>query len=204
MPKTTYRMYKIQSTITTIPNRRRFMILMLFRPAKILALFLLFGLGQTAYAGPLRLLRSIRHEVKLTFSDMRHDKLWAVYVVGTIALNAADTSTTCIGVSNGSFSESNPILGKHPSCGKLIAIEAPVTLAHLVGAHKLSGMLTDYCRREAADPDSRWWKTGSYTHNPESCKVAMPIAGMTVWPFHAAVIKSNIDLLTWHKPEKEK
>src|SRR5258708_31907671 len=112
---------------------------------KYLVILLTLLFAPMADAGPLRLLRSIRHEVKLTFSDMRHDKLWAIYVVGTIALNAADTSTTCIGVSNGSFSESNPILGIRPSCKKLIAIEAPVTLVHLVGAHKLSGILTDYC-----------------------------------------------------------
>lgn len=45
-------------------------------------------------------------------------------------LNAADAAETCYGVGSGRGTELNPILGSHPSCGKVVGFKAGFGLLH--------------------------------------------------------------------------
>ncbi len=54
------------------------------------------------------------------------------------ALNAADAAQTCHIVGTGRGVELNPLLGRHPSCGKVIAFKAGVGVLHY--------LLADYFR----------------------------------------------------------
>ncbi len=54
------------------------------------------------------------------------------------ALNAADAAQTCHIVGTGRGVELNPILGRHPKCGEVIAFKAGVGVLHY--------LLADYLR----------------------------------------------------------
>jgi hypothetical protein len=171
--------------------------------AVLLVLFAASGgslFSQAAVAGPKRVLKAIGSEIKATFVDMRHDPLWALYVGGTIALSAMDASTTCIGVSNGPFVETNPLLGRKPSCGKVAGLNALATITELTAMHKLRSGFYGKCKRDAANPDSLYnhiAESRGISPNPERCRMAMDLAGMPAWTLDIMNVKNNIDLLTW-------
>lgn len=52
-------------------------------------------------------------------------------------LNAADAAQTCHVVGSGKGYELNPILGKYPSCGKVIGIKVATGLIHYIIADHL-------------------------------------------------------------------
>jgi hypothetical protein len=143
-----------------------------------------------------------RH-VKETFTDCKTDKLWCFYVVGTIALNGIDTGTTIHGQRCCNLREANPLLPSHPSAPGLISISAVATLAQLGSVHMLRELFTDSCKRDAANPNSKWRKVDARTYNPETCKYGVDLAGMAEWPYHATIVKSNFDLMTPSAPRKQ-
>lgn len=53
------------------------------------------------------------------------------------ALNAADAVETCHIVGSGRGVELNPLLGKHPSCGKIVAFKAASGALHYLIAKAL-------------------------------------------------------------------
>ena len=62
------------------------------------------------------------------FAQPTHDSVMREEVAFQ-ALNAADAATTCIALSRGA-KEANPLFGKKPSCGKVIAVKAAAGALH--------------------------------------------------------------------------
>lgn len=53
-------------------------------------------------------------------------------------LNAADTIETCVALGNGRAQESNPFLGKHPSCGTVVGFKLGAGVLHYAVAKLLT------------------------------------------------------------------
>jgi hypothetical protein len=158
---------------------------------RLLILFLL--LTQTASAGPRQLARSVAHEVKMSFVDIkRHPFAWGLQAATLAAVNFADVGSTCKFRTLG-IRERNPILGPTPGCPQVVTYAVFATVAHLAILHAASDMLVDSCYRQAADPNSRWNSTPAHTHDPESCRFAIPTAvALTEVPIHWYIIRNNI------------
>lgn len=157
--------------------------------------------GLPAFAGPKHFARSIGHELKATFyTDVKaHPFAWGLNLGLQFGIAFADTATTCIGVGNGSFVEVGPahyFVGRYPKCRKSALFTGGVMAVHSVSEHWLMNAFTDSCYREAAKPDSRWWKTAAHTHNPESCRWAVPVADtIGLAAYEIPVIRNNVELL---------
>lgn len=80
-------------------------------------------------------------------NQARTDK-WFKLEYSYQALNAIDALETCTFLSEGTAHEANPLYGKHPSCGKVVAIKAASGALHY--------FLTSRMRR-AGDADNLKW-----------------------------------------------
>jgi hypothetical protein len=166
-----------------------------------LSLFLALS-GQVAEAGPLRLVRPLVRQAKKTFyTDVKaHPFAWGVNLGLQFGIVLADATTTCLDTGHGI--EAGPahyFIGRHPNCKKAFLFMLPTTAAHVMAEDWLMNAFTDSCYREAAKPDSRWWKTPAHTHNPESCRWAVPVADtIAIGAYEIPAIKGNIDLLKEH------
>jgi hypothetical protein len=135
-----------------------------------------------------------KRHLKQSFTDMRRDPLWGLVVVGNIGLNFADTGTTCKFRSLG-VPEANPLLPKRQGCAFYVGTTVAVTTAQIGLEHYLRERATNWCRKDAADPNSM------YTHiaqsrgvnpSPTGCTYGMDAIFMTTYPLHYMVIRNNI------------
>lgn len=70
------------------------------------------------------------------------------------ALNAADAAQTCALVSNGAHRELNPLLGRKPSCGKVIAFKVATSAAFHFASREL---------RERDPETAKWFQIVALT-----------------------------------------
>lgn len=142
-------------------------------------------------SGLSRIAHFVGHHVKGTFVDIKHDPLWAAYVIGTVALNSADASSTVYALNKfPTVQEGDPLLPKRPSAGLLVSVTVVATLLETGAFHKLREDYVGKCRKDASDPSSRW-----NDRNPESCRYAIDVMAMLPWSYHAVIVKDNIHLI---------
>jgi hypothetical protein len=143
----------------------------------------------------------IYRHMKASITDTKMRKSWALYAIGTIAINSADLATSIKGRHRG-LTESQPerfFIGQFPSTLKLTLAEASMTMGQLTTLHKLDEMVTDACISDAADPNSRWNHIDALSHDPHSCAWNVPGLGMVGWSYSIAVIVGNINYLDGSK-----
>jgi hypothetical protein len=141
---------------------------------------------------------TFRH-TKASFTDVRGRRIWRVYAIGTILIAGADLATSIKGRHQG-LGESQPerfLIGQYPSTLKLTLAKVLGTTAQLALLHKFDELLVNSCVKEADDPSSRWNNPNiiAASHDPNSCALAIPLAGMVVWPYSTAVVVGNINYL---------
>ncbi len=144
-----------------------------------------------------RALHAIGHELKMTFVDMkRHPYAWGLNAGLQIGIAFSDTASSCKGYAEGmvEIGSAGHFIGRYPNCRKAVLLTATAMTIHLTAEHALSNWFAESCQREAANPDSRWWKTPARTHDPESCRWAVPTADtLALAAYEIPVIKGNID-----------
>jgi hypothetical protein len=139
----------------------------------------------------------IGHEVRMTFVDIkRHPYAWGLNAGLQMGIAFADTGSSCAIAQErlgGEYGPAHYFIGHHPNCRKLVLLTATSMTIHLTAEHWLMEAFTESCYREAANPDSRWWKTPAHTHNPESCRWAVPVADtLALGSYEIPVIAGNI------------
>jgi len=144
-------------------------------------------------------IRGTGYHIKTSFMEVKqHPGSWGFYVIGTILINAADAATTIKGRNDG-LVEGAPgrfLTGKYPDAHKVILSASLGTIAQLASVHKMRDLVLESCRRDAADPNSKWNKIDAASHDPESCRWNVPIGASMEWAYHIAIIKGNINLMT--------
>lgn len=61
-------------------------------------------------------------------------------------LNAADTIETCHVLATGKGYEANPLIGKHPSCGRLVGIKAVSGAVHWFVADRINRIDPEFAK----------------------------------------------------------
>lgn len=136
-----------------------------------------------------------RHQLKQQFVDVkRHPVAWGIPFVLKVAINFSDTGSTCVALGPNVY-EGNPLIGRHPSCHKLVLLDNLLTFgAEQPLTHYLSDRWTERCYKDAADPNSRWNNIDAGSHNPESCRWNVPYGLLLPEAYHVEVVISNIHL----------
>jgi len=169
---------------------------------RLLILFVL--LTQTASAGPRQLARSIGSQFKRTFyTDVKaHPIVWGIPLALQFAIAFSDTGSSC--VKPDSYTEvgySKHFVGSYPKCHKYIVWTAASMAAHATAENWLANSLKDSCDREAANPNSQWWRTPSHTKSTTACYWSVPLADTVVTStYEIPIIKHNIDILPYKRP----
>lgn len=143
-----------------------------------------------------RFARFIGRQAKETISDVRRDPLWAAAVVGTFVLEGIAEGQTAYGRNRG-LNESNFFYGRHPSTARIAGEGSALTFVNLAAIHTLRELFTNSCRREAADPNSRWnsGKIDAASYNPETCKYAVDAVPIAIWAPRIQDIRGNFRVL---------
>lgn len=161
----------------------------------LLALLLASPLAAQMPAAKSSIPARFAHEVKTTFTDMKHHPQWAVYAVGTMVANSMDAWSTTkfrsVGIQEGGIPKY--WIGVGPKTHKIVLSEFFVTMTNLVAVHKLTTMVVETCERDAADPNSPWHKVDALSHNPESCWWNVPAGASFSWMRTGWVVKHNLD-----------
>ncbi len=144
-----------------------------------------------------RAVRYTGQQIKETFTDVRHDPVWAAAVIGTFVLEGIAEGQTVYGRANG-FQESNAFYyGHNPSAAKVIGLGTGFTIANLTALHSIRTLFTDSCRREATKPNSRWnsGKIDAASYNPETCKYGGDMLPIIEWAPRIEDIQGNFRVL---------
>lgn len=150
---------------------------------------------------PANLAIGVGSEIKRTFYTDFKEHPFAHGLSMGLRMGAAfaDTAVSCRGYARG-FEEaglSRYVIGSHPDCHKAILSTSIIMAIHEPAINWLSHDLKNSCDKEAADPNSRWWKTSSHTKSTAACYWGLQWADtIAIVSIETPVIKSNIDLLT--------
>lgn len=140
-------------------------------------------------------------QLKKQFTDVRrHPVAWGVPFALKMAINFADTGSTCAARANDAhFYEKNPLFGRHPACRTLVLSTVAFTFAAEQPAqHYLSDLWTRSCYADAADPNSRWNRLAARSHDPESCRWNVPYGLLAPEAYHLVIVKNNVGLAERH------
>lgn len=144
------------------------------------ALVLTLSLAGGAFAGPKRLAKDLGAQLKRTFySDVKaHPVAWGLNAGLQLGIAFTDTATSCanMGPTVYEVGPAHYLVGRSPNCRKLVTLTASAMAVHLTAENWLANEFKNSCDREAANPDSRWWKTPSHTKSTAGCYWGVPLA----------------------------
>jgi hypothetical protein len=162
----------------------------------LLALALLCS-ASLAEAGPKKLAHSFGSQVKRTFyTDVKqHPISWGLNLALQWGIALSDTASSCYEQPEYETGPARYFIGHNANCRKLVTLSVSSMFLHSISENWLANSFKRSCDRDAANPDSRWWKVDSRTKSTAACYWAPPLVDtLALGAYEIPVIRSNTKL----------